>query len=125
MLGSPPHILTVATSAGRHTDAYLIVMEDYGVSQQGIDGTQHPRVRSDMTFHETPHGGACFAFSSIAFLGALPWNDGDNNISRLVKNVLDRFAADGPLPEPPAGSVLPRGRANFAAGPDALTPELE
>ena len=125
MLGSPPHILTVATSAGRHTDSYLIVMEDYGVSQQGIDGTQHPRVRSDITFHETPNGGACFAFSSIAFLGALPWNNGDNNISRLVKNVLDRFAVDGPLPEPPTGAVRARGRASFAAGPEALSPDVD
>ena len=35
----------VATSAGRHTEGYLLVMEDYGFNQQGLDGTQHPRVR--------------------------------------------------------------------------------
>jgi N,N-dimethylformamidase len=113
MLGSPPHTLTVATSAGRHTEAYLLVMEDYGFSQQGIDGTQHPRVRSDIAFHETPNGGGCFAFSSIAFCGSLPWNNGDNNISRLVKNVLDRFSADGPLPPPPAEAIKFRGRAEW------------
>ena len=45
MLGSPPHTLVVATSAGRHTEGYLLVMEDYGFNQQGLDGTQHPRVR--------------------------------------------------------------------------------
>ena len=28
MLGSPPHTLVGATSAGRHTEAYLLVMED-------------------------------------------------------------------------------------------------
>jgi N,N-dimethylformamidase len=123
MLGSPPHILTVATSAGRHTDSYLLVTEDYGVSQQGIDGTQHPRVRSDIAFHETPNGGACFAFSSIAFIGALPWNQGDNNVSRLVRNVLDRFAQDGKLPPPPAEAVAPRGRAAYAAGPSFEVPE--
>jgi N,N-dimethylformamidase len=123
MLGSPPHILTVATSAGRHTDSYLLVTEDYGVSQQGIDGTQHPRVRSDIAFHETPNGGACFAFSSIAFIGALPWNQGDNNVSRLVRNVLDRFAQDGKLPPPPAEAVAPRGRAAYAAGPSLEVPE--
>lgn len=113
MLGSPPHVLTVATSAGRHTESYLLVMEDYGFSQQGIDGTQHPRVRSDIAYHETPNGGACFAFSSIAFCGSLPWNNCDNNISKLVKNVLDRFSVDGPLSPPPADAVKPRGRADW------------
>lgn len=113
MLGSPPHTLTVATSAGRHTEAYLLVMEDFGFNQQGLDGTVHPRVRADITFHETPNGGGCFAFSSIAYCGSLPWNNCDNNISRLTKNVLDRFAADGPLPAPPADAFKHRGRADY------------
>ncbi len=113
MLGSPPHILTVASSAGRHTEAYLLVMEDYGFSQQGIDGTQHPRVRADITFHETPNGGGCFAFSSIAYCGSLPWNNCDNNISKLTKNVLDRFSMDGPLPAAPRSAIAPRGRADY------------
>lgn len=113
MLGSPPHILTVATSAGRHTEAYLLVMEDFGFNQQGLDGTVHPRVRADITFHETPNGGGCFAFSSIAYCGSLPWNNCDNNISRLTKNVLDRFAADGPLPAAPAEAFKHRGRADY------------
>ncbi len=112
MLGSPPHTLVGATSAGRHTEAYLLVMEDYGFSQQGIDGTQHPRVRSDIAFHETPNGGGCFAFSSIAFCGSLPWNNGKNNISTLVGNVLDRFSKDGPLPNAPKSAYKHRGRAD-------------
>jgi len=113
MLGSPPHTLVVATSAGRHTEGYLLVMEDYGFNQQGLDGTQHPRVRSDIAYHETPNGGASFAFSSIAFCGALPWNNGDNNISKLVGNVLNRFMQDGPLPTPPAAAIMHRGRADY------------
>ena len=113
MLGSPPHTLVGATSAGRHTEAYLLVMEDYGFSQQGIDGTQHPRVRSDIAFHETPNGGGCFAFSSIAFCGSLPWNNGKNNISTLVGNVLDRFSKDGPLPDAPKDAYIHRGRADY------------
>ena len=113
MLGSPPHTLCVATSAGRHTEAYLLVMEDFGFNQQGLDGTTHPRVRGDIAYHETPNGGACFAFSSIAFCGSLPWNDGKNNISTLVGNVLNRFMANGPLPPPPADAVKYRGRADY------------
>ena len=113
MLGSPPHTLVVATSAGRHTEAYLLVMEDYGFNQQGLDDTQHPRVRSDIAFHETPNGGGCFAFSSIAFCGSLPWNNGKNNISKLVGNVLDRFMKDGPLPPAPKNAIKHRGRADY------------
>ncbi len=112
-LGSPPHTLAVATSAGRHTEAYLLVMEDFGFNQQGLDGTVHPRVRGDIAFHETPNGGGCFAFSSIAFCGSLPWNEGKNNVSTLVGNVLNRFMADGPLPPPPAGAIKHRGRADY------------
>ncbi|MCQ0988040.1 LamG domain-containing protein [Jiella marina] len=113
-LGSPPHTLTVATSAGRHTEAYLLVMEDFGFNQQGLDGTTHPRVRGDIAYHETPNGGACFSFSSIAYCGSLPWNNCDNNISRLTKNVLDRFAMDGPLPAVPESEIKYRGRADYA-----------
>lgn len=112
-LGSPPHTLLVATSAGRHTEGYLLVMEDYGFSQAGIDGTQHPRVRSDIAFHELPNGGASFAFSSIAFCGALSHNGYDNNVSRLTRNVLDRFSQDGPLPAPPEDAVVHRGRLDY------------
>lgn len=117
LLGSPPHTLVVATSAGRHTEAYLLVMEDFGFNQQGLDGTTHPRVRGDIAFHETPNGGGCFAFSSIAFCGSLPWNNCNNNISRLVKNVLDRFSADGPLPAAPADAIKHRGRADYDPNP--------
>lgn len=113
MLGSPPHTLVVATSAGRHTEAYLLVTEDFGFNQQGLDGTQHPRVRSDIAYHETPNGGGCFAFSSIAFCGSLPWNNGDNNISKLVGNVLNRFMQDGPLPPAPDDATVHRGRADY------------
>jgi N,N-dimethylformamidase len=113
MLGSPPHTLAVATSAGRHTEAYLLVMEDFGFNQQGLDGTTHPRVRGDIAFHETPCGGGAFSFSSIAFCGSLPWNNGENNISKLVGNVLNHFMQDGPLPTPPADAIKHRGRADY------------
>lgn len=112
-LGSPPHTLLTATSAGHHTEGYLLVMEDYGFSQAGIDGTQHPRVRSDIAFHETPNGGATFAFSSIAFCGSLSHNNYDNNISKLVANVVNKFSQDGPLPLPDAADVIHRGRADY------------
>ena len=109
-LGSPPHTLLVATSAGLHTDAYLLVTELFADQRAGPSGTQHPRVRGDMAYHETPNGGAVFAFSSISYCGSLSHNGYDNNISRLTANVLDRFMQDGPLPAPPPDAITPRGR---------------
>jgi N,N-dimethylformamidase len=109
-LGSPPHTLLVATSAGLHTDAYLTVTELILTNAPGHTGTQNPRIRADMAFHETPNGGAVWAFSSISYCGSLSHNDYDNNISRLTANVLNHFMQDGPLPAPDSTQIYPRGR---------------
>ena len=52
-------------------------------------------IRADMVYFETPSGGRVFSTGSITFCGSLLHNDGDNNISRIVANVLDRFLARG------------------------------
>jgi N,N-dimethylformamidase len=109
-LGSPPHTLLVATSAGLHTDAYLTVTELILTNAPGHTGTQHPRIRADMAFHETPNGGGVWSFSSISYCGSLSHNNYDNNISKLTANVLERFAQDGPLPAPDASEIRARGR---------------
>ena len=51
-------------------------------------------LRSEIVFFETPNGGAVFSVGSITFCGSLPHNDFDNNISRMVDNVLRRFRGD-------------------------------
>jgi N,N-dimethylformamidase len=43
----------------------------------------------------------------------LPWNSGDNNISKLVGNVLNRFMKDGPLPSPSPEAIMHRGRSDY------------
>ena len=48
-------------------------------------------IRADMTYFETDNGGAVFSVGSITFCGSLPVNDCDNNVSHLIKNVLNRF----------------------------------
>ena len=51
-----------------------------------------------MTFFETADGkGAVFSTGSITFCGSLPSNGYDNNISRLLANVLDRFLDPRPF----------------------------
>ena len=88
--GTPPHALTVATSE-QHTDAYIRVNEDIGHMLLSIGGLDDPQVHADMVFFETPRGGAVFSTGSIAWISSLFHNDHDNNVSRITRNVLDRF----------------------------------
>jgi len=48
-------------------------------------------IHSDIVFFETPGGGAVFSVGSITFCGALLTNGGDNDVARVMRNVLERF----------------------------------
>ena len=64
----------------------------------GLDGTNDFMVRADLVYFTTRGGGGVFSTSSIAWCGSLSHNDYDNNVSRIMRNVLDRFASSEPLP---------------------------
>lgn len=96
-LGSPPETV-VAASSESHTDVYLELLEDQGFNQPGISGTQSGRIRADITYCPTPGGGGVWSASSIAYCGSLSHNNYNNNVSRLTKNVLDRFLSEEPAP---------------------------
>lgn len=96
-LGTPPHALLIAASWG-HSDNYPLVSEEVTYAFPGRGGTQDYQVRGDMVFFPTPKHGAVFAAGSIAWSQALPCRGGDNNVARIMKNVLDAFTKPGPLP---------------------------
>lgn len=96
-LGTPPHTLILASSEPL-TDNYPLVQEDVMFMHPGMGGTQHPLVRCDMTYFTAPNDGAVFSASSIAWGSALPCNNYDNDVSRIMKNVVDAFMRPGPLP---------------------------
>ncbi|HTS94808.1 MAG TPA: N,N-dimethylformamidase beta subunit family domain-containing protein [Stellaceae bacterium] len=100
-LGSPPHALVVASSEN-HSQAFLLVNEEILSNIRGVDGTLNDRVRADIVFFETPSGGAVFSVGSIAFVGSLGHDNYRNNVSRLIRNVVDRFIDPAPfvLPGP-------------------------
>ena len=98
-LGSPRHALVIATSEG-HNDNMLLANEEFRATHLMVGGTENRDVRSDMVFFETPAGGAVFSTGSISWIASLAWNDCDNNVSRITKNVLDRFLDPRPFPEP-------------------------
>ena len=50
-----------------------------------------------MTFFETASGGAVFSTGSIAWAASLPWQGYDNNVSRITRNVFERFVDATPF----------------------------
>lgn len=96
-LGTPPHTLLLAASCG-HTDNYPLVSEEVTYAFPGRGGSQDPQVRGDMIFFNTPANGAVFAAGSIAWSQALPCFGGENNVATIMRNVLNAFVKDEPLP---------------------------
>jgi len=98
-LGSPPHALVVASSEG-HSNAFLLVNEEMLSNSRGVDGTLNSRIKADIVFFETPAGGAVLSTGSIAFVASLAHENYRNNISRLLRNALDRFLDPAPFKLP-------------------------
>jgi N,N-dimethylformamidase len=96
-LGTPAHAIIVARA----------VVEDptyQPVNEERFDHTwpaaREDIIRSDLTFFETPKGGAVFSVGSMNFIGALPIDGYDNVAARLITNVVRRFADPAPFPPP-------------------------
>jgi N,N-dimethylformamidase beta subunit-like, C-terminal len=98
-LGTPPHALVVARSEN-HSNTYELVAEEVLVPHGATDAIINPDIHADMTFFETPNGGAVFSTGSIAYAGSLAWNGFDNNVFRLTTNVLNRFKNAAPFVMP-------------------------
>jgi len=102
-LGTPPHALVLAASEGHDPAApWVVVPEELLTHLTTVTGQKPAElIRADMAFFETANNGAVFSTGSITFCGSLLHNNSDNNCSRLLKNVLDRFLdteATFPLP---------------------------
>jgi N,N-dimethylformamidase len=95
-LGTPPNTLLLASSEG-HTDLVSLVNEEFTVVPPNLTGSQHPHVRADLAFFETPAGGAVFSTGSIAWCGSLSHNGYDNNVARITRNVIRRFLDPAPF----------------------------
>ncbi|MCB5191243.1 LamG domain-containing protein [Methylobacillus arboreus] len=96
-LGTPPHAKIIASSGG-HTDNYCLSTEELLYAHPGVGGTQDYRIRADIVFFTAPNHGGVFSTGSIAFGQALPAYNFDNNISKLLANVVNAFIKPGPLP---------------------------
>ena len=96
-LGSPAWAHVVASSEG-HSRLMLEVKENISLTLPYMGGDLDESVRADILYFKTRSDGAVFSTSSIAWCGALSHNNYDNNVSRIMKNVVDMFTSDTPLP---------------------------
>ena len=117
-LGTPSHAVVAASSENHPPDApWVLVPEEHLTHIVTWPGEPAEKlIRADLTFFETPKGGAVFSTGSITFCGSLPSNGFDNDVSRLLGNVLDRFLDPKPF-EMPAGRGQDTAAGRPAPGP--------
>jgi len=89
--GSPSQTVVLASATGFGPE-YVCVNEEVLIPRPNQDGPHLPDVvRADMVYIPIHGGGEVFSASSIAYAGAIAWNDFDNNIATLTGNVLASF----------------------------------
>ncbi|MBU2532140.1 MAG: N,N-dimethylformamidase large subunit, partial [Alphaproteobacteria bacterium] len=104
-LGTPAHAVVLATSEGHEPEApWVLVPEERLTHLTTLPGKSDTElIHSDIVFFETPGDGAVFSVGSITFCGSLLAQGGDNDVARLMRNVLDRFSdPDQKFPMPDA-----------------------
>jgi N,N-dimethylformamidase len=90
-LGTPANARVIASSEG-HGESFVLVPEEQLTHITNWPGEpQEALLRADMIYYDVPGGGAVFSTGSITFCGSLPWNNFDNNVSRLLGNVFARW----------------------------------
>jgi N,N-dimethylformamidase len=99
LLGTPHHAIIVGRAV-LHDPSYQPVNEER--RDHTWPAPREDIIRSDLTFMETPNGGAVFSVGSMNFIGALPIDGYDNAAAILIRNVVRRFADPEPFPAPVA-----------------------
>jgi N,N-dimethylformamidase len=96
LLGTPDETIVVATSAG-HSDDMLEARENFNMTSRILGGARNPKVHADLVLIPREEGGAVFSTGSISFSGSLAHEGWDNDVSRLLGNVFDRFVSSRPV----------------------------
>lgn len=90
-LGTPPNTIVVAKSEN-HPESFVLPPEEWLTHvKTWANRPSEELIRADMSYLKVPGGGQVFSTGSITFTGSLPTNDFNNNISRLLENVVTRF----------------------------------
>jgi N,N-dimethylformamidase len=82
---------TLLAQSGIQRSEFVLVPEEQLTHMSTLHGRANEDVlTADMIYFKVPGGGTVFSVGSITFCGSLPWNNYDNNISRLLENVLSK-----------------------------------
>ena len=90
-LGTPRNTAVLASSEN-YPEHFVLVPEEilsHVATRSGKPVSE--LIQSDIVIFQTAKGGCVFSVGSITYCGSLPWNNFDNNISRMTANVLNRF----------------------------------
>ncbi len=92
-LGTPPNVVILARSEA-HQAHYVAVPEELLSHVNTVTG-EAPRdlIRAEIVYFETVNGGAVFATGSITFCGSLSHDGYRGDVSRMLRNVVKRFAS--------------------------------
>jgi N,N-dimethylformamidase len=90
-LGTSPGAVILARSEG-HGDSFKGVPEDILTHTLNVGGGTSA-IEAHMVYAVNAAGGQVFSTGSITFIGSLPVNGHANAVSRILENVLRRFAA--------------------------------
>ena len=104
-LGTPENAVILASSEGHSQDYtgekenFFVLVPEEQLTHTGTWSGDSIKnlIRADMIFYETGKGGAVFSVGSITFCGSLPFNNYKNNISKLLRNVIERFLDPNPI----------------------------
>lgn len=95
-LGSPGYAEILCTATGFDNE-YQLVIEDQLLAMPNQGGPDRQDVvRCDMVYFPIEGGGAVFSGSSIAYCGALAWNDFTNDLETVTTRVLKSFCSTLP-----------------------------
>ena len=93
--GTPSHALILASSEG-HSNIFDLALTSIG-DKLPVAHDEPDRIRADLVFFETPGGGAVFSVGSIAWSGSFAHAGYANDVAKLTRNVLRRFAEPTPF----------------------------
>ena len=90
-LGSDQAIQVLASSE-HHDNTFVLVPEEHLTHITNLPNEPVEKLlRADMIYQRLDNGGQLFATGSITFCGSLLHNKGDNNISKLLHNIVQAF----------------------------------
>ena len=84
-------LLAQSKASKNPEEKFILVPESQLTHQSNIKHLPEEEIlQADMVYFTVPGGGSVFSTGSITFCGSLPWNNFDNNVSKLLENIIKK-----------------------------------